>query len=196
MDVTPPPLPPPQLLPAAQSAFPSGRSSSRVGRGLMVVLWLAWLGVTLAADFFAFLMFAFADSPGANRAAQAMIGPVFVWFAVAFVAGAVLLVLRRPWQVALAFALAASPPLLVFAGYNLLAGAAGGGGSVRPAAGGPAAAPATPAPVIPVPPGGFRPPPMKAREPIDFRQHMPVDSTTRPAATRPADRPPATSISY
>ena len=69
-----------------------------------------------------------------------MIAPAFAWFAVTFMAGAVLLVLRRLWTIALAFVLAVSPPFLVFAGYNLLAGA-GGGGSVGAAAGGPAPGP-------------------------------------------------------
>ena len=122
MGVTPSPLPAPQPADARQHAPPPSGA-------LIIVIWVVWLGVTVVADFLAFLMFAFADSPGAGRAAQAMIVPAFVWFGFTFVAGAVLLFLRRWWQIALAFALAVSPPFLIFAGYNLLVGAGGAGGT-------------------------------------------------------------------
>src|SRR5687768_14579299 len=100
MRVTPPPPPWTHV-----SNRPAARSGANVA--VTVVIWVLWLGVTLVADFLAFLMFAFADSPGSAGAAQAMIVPVFAWFGFTFVAGVVLLILRRTWQVVLAFALAA-----------------------------------------------------------------------------------------
>jgi hypothetical protein len=87
---------------------------------LTVLMWVAWACALVVADFLGFMMFAFADSPGAAKSAKMMIGPVFVWFGITFVAGIVLLVWRGPWQIALAFILAISPPFLVFAGYNVL----------------------------------------------------------------------------
>ena len=150
---------------------------------LTVLMWVAWVVVTLAADFLGLLMFAFADSPGAGRAAQAMVGPALAWFAFTFIGGGVLLVLRRPWQIALAFVLAVSPPFVIFAGYNVLDGAGGSTGSANSAGGGP---PAAPAPIVRTPPGGFTPPPMKPREPIDVRQILAIEATTKPASTQPA----------
>jgi hypothetical protein len=87
---------------------------------LTVLMWIAWLGITLVADFFAFMMFAFADSPGSAASAKLMIVPTFLWFGFTLVAGVVLLVWRGPWQIPLAFLLAISPPFMVFAGYNVL----------------------------------------------------------------------------
>lgn len=186
-----------------ESPSPPQRPVSSTGVVVIVVMWIAWLGVTLVADFLGFMMFAFADSPDSARAAQAMIVPAFVWFGFTFVAGAVLLFLRRWWQIVLAFVLAVSPPFVIFAGYNLLAGAGGSGsvssGSVSGGGAGTSVGGAgvvdpdtgrlTPtAPVIPVPPGGFKPPPMKAREQPDFRKYLPTTATTRPttaAATQP-----------
>ena len=103
---------------------------------LSVLIWIAWVGVTAVADFLGFLMFAFADSPSSASAAKLMIVPVFIWFGVTFVAGIILLIFRGWWQIALAFALAVSPPFLVFVGYNLLSGAGNvsSGGNVQPAA--------------------------------------------------------------
>ena len=136
-------------------------------------MWVAWLGVTLVADFLAFLMFAFADSPRSAGAAQVMIVPTFAWFAFTFIAGAVLLFLRRWWQIALAFVLAVSPPFAVFAGYNLLDGANGAPSSaVSPST--------TPAPRVHIPPGGFAPAPMKVPEQPDFRKAFPSTATTKP----------------
>ena len=170
-----------------QQQHDGGRAATGTVIALTVLMWVAWLAVTLAADFMGLLMFAFADSPGAGRAAQAMVGPALAWFAVTFVVGAVLLVLRRPWAIALAFVLAVSPPFVIFAGYNVLHGV----GSANAAGGGP---PAAPAPIVRVPPGGFAPPPPPmTREPIDVR-HALIDlrhalsneAPIIPASTQPA----------
>jgi hypothetical protein len=177
----------PAFAPLSPSSLPpSGkRAASGTVIALTVLMWLAWLAVTLAADLLGLLMFAFADSPGSGRAAQAMVGPALAWFAFTFVGGAVLLVLRRPWQIALAFVLAVSPPFMIFAGYNVLDGAGGGtgAGSAKTAGGGPSAAPA---PMVRTPSGGFTPPPMKPREPIDVRQILAIEAATKPASTQPA----------
>ena len=183
-----PPLPSsPQWSSPPQSEGPAvpgaPRPTSGVAVALIIVMWIVWLGITLIADFLAFLMFAFADAPGAGRAAQLMIVPAFAWFAFTFVAGAVLLFLRRRWwSIAAAFILAISPPFLIFAGYNLLDGAGASGRHIQGSAGGPATAPA---PAVRMPPGGFAPPPMKVREQPDFRKAYPVTATTQPA---PASR--------
>ena len=87
---------------------------------LSVLMWIAWIGITLVADFLAFMMFAFADSPGSAQSAKLLIAPTFLWFAIAFVAGVVLLTWRGPWQIPLAFILAISPPFMVLLGYNVL----------------------------------------------------------------------------
>jgi hypothetical protein len=104
-------------------------------------------------------MFAFADSPGSAGAAKLMIGPMFVWFFVTFFAGIALLIFRRWWGIALAFALAVSPPFLAFAGYNLLSGV-----NVSPST----ATPSPPAIPMSVPTGGFRPTVPQVRQP-DFQ---------------------------
>ena len=171
MGATPPPSPLPSPLPAGLTAASPRAAASGVTIALMIVIWLAWLGVTVIADFLGFMMFAFADSPGAGRAAQAMILPAFIWFGFTFVAGAVLLIVRRWWTIVLAFALAVSPPFLIFAGYNVLAGA-GVGSPSAPAAANPAAGtPTAPPPVSArVPPGGFKPAPTTSlREQPDFQ---------------------------
>ena len=178
----PPPLVDPQQQQQQQQNEQQGGGRAATGTviALTVLMWVGWLAVTLVADFLGLLMFAFADSPGAGRAAQAMIGPALAWIAFTFVAGVVLLVLRRPWLIALAFVLAVSPPFLIFAGYNVLHIS----GSANTVGGGP---PAAPAAMVGVPPGGFTPPPMKPREVIDVRHAFPdVDATTRPASTRPS----------
>jgi hypothetical protein len=87
---------------------------------LNVLLWGTWLAITVVADFLAFMMFAFADAPGAGNAAALMMVPTFLWFGITFVGGVVLLTWRGLWQVPLAFGLAISPPFVVFAGYNIL----------------------------------------------------------------------------
>jgi hypothetical protein len=144
-----------------------------VGLALTIVMWCVWAGVMFVADLLGFLMFAFADSPGAGQAAQRMIGPAFLWFAFTFIAGAVLLYLRRWWSIALASVLAISPPFVIFAGYNLLDGASSSGSSVT--------APANaPAPRMQTPPGGFKPAPMQTRERPDFRKAFPATRTTQP----------------
>jgi hypothetical protein len=155
---------------------------SGAGLGLMIAIWVVWLGVTLVADFLAFLMFAFADSPGSAGAAQAMVVPTFAWFAFTFVAGAVLLFLRRWWGIAIAFVLAISPPFMVFAGYNLLDSSSSGSG-VRSSAGPPSTMPAPP---VQLPPGGFVPAPMKVREQPDFQKTIAKYRDAAAVATRPA----------
>jgi hypothetical protein len=152
MSVTPPPLP------SNESVVPRSRM-----RGVaMAAVWIIWVGVTLAADFLGFLMFAFADSPGSAKTAQLMIAPFFVWIAFTFVTGVVLLVLRRISLIAVAFVLAISPPFVIFAGYNLLDGS--GRTSVGP--------PSTQnAPIVPTPPGGFVPKLTTPQQP-DFRKSL------------------------
>jgi hypothetical protein len=162
----------------------SGNPPASANVGLAVALYVIWAGVMLAADFLAFLMFAFADSPGSAGAAQAMIVPVFAWFAFTFVAGAVLLIRRRMWRIVLAFVLAASPPFVVFAGYNLLDGAGGSGGRSSGSGNfGPAPIGPSTAPVIRTPSGGFAPKFTPPEQP-DFRKYIPVNPTTRPATTQ------------
>jgi hypothetical protein len=178
MSATPQPISP--QAPQAAGQGSSGGRSSGAAVALMVVIWVVWLGVSLVADLLALLMFAFADAPGSAASAQAMIAPAFAWVAFTFVAGAVLLLLRKWWQIGLAFVLAVSPPFAVFAGYNLLDGASG----VSRAPGSNAAAPATtPARRVVVPPGGFAPAPMKVPEQPDFRKA--IDAYRTAAATRP-----------
>lgn len=180
MGATPPPIPPPLPLgvpgpPGVVLRPPAGSATL----GLTVAIWIVWLGVSLAADFLAFLMFAFADSPGSAGAAQAMIVPAFAWFGFTFVAGAVLLFFRKWWGIALAFVLAVSPPFAVFAGYNLL-GTSGGGGSVRY---NPAPPSTTPAIRVQAPSGGFAPAPMRVPEQPDFRKT--IETYRNAATTRP-----------
>src|SRR5690242_13766076 len=76
----------PQPTAAAPAPAPA---SSGVSLALTIVTWIVWLGVIVVADFLGFLMFAFADSPGAGKAAQMMIAPAFAWFAITFVAGVI-----------------------------------------------------------------------------------------------------------
>lgn len=144
---------------------------------LTVLLWLAWLGVIVVADFLGFMMFAFADSPGSANAAKLMIGPVFIWFGITFIAGIFLLIFKGWWQIPLAFVLAISPPFLVFLGYNLLSGA-------RVSSPTPTVTTViTPPPkTMNVPPGGFRPAPSATRP--DFQAE--VDKWTK-ATSRPSD---------
>ena len=186
MGSTPPPIPPslppsgmPGLRPPPGVTMRPPPSGGAAALGLTIAIWVVWLGVTLAADFLAFLMFAFADSPGSAGAAQAMIVPTFAWFAFTFVAGIVLLLFRRWWCIALAFVLAASPPFAVFAGYNLLDGAGGGGGTRY----NPAPASTTPAIRVQTPSGGFAPAPMRIPERPDFRKT--IEKYRNAATTRP-----------
>lgn len=139
-------------------------------------MWLAWIAVILIADFLAFMMFAFADSPGSAAAAKLMIGPVLLWFCVTFAAGVLLLIFKGPWQIPLAFVLAISPPFLVFLGYNLLSG-------VRPSTAIPTATVNSPPPTpVNVPPGGFRPPASITTRPNfqDVVNKWSASTTTRP----------------
>jgi hypothetical protein len=163
--------------PPAPAAGPSGATLA-----LTIVMWIVWVGVIVVADLLGFLMFAFADSPGAGRAAQMMIAPAVAWIGFTFVAGAALLLFRRGWTIALAFVLAISPPFVVFAGYNLLdgAGSSASGGSANVTSG---SSPINPPPVDRhVPPGGFVPPPMKVREQPDFQEAI-------RRATQPSSQP-------
>lgn len=86
---------------------------------LIVLMWVAWVLVLAVAGFFAFMMLAFADSPGSAGAVKLMIIPMFVWCVLAVVVGAALLISRGYWQVPLAFVLAISPPFMMFLGFNL-----------------------------------------------------------------------------
>ncbi len=143
---------------------------------LTVFLWLAWLGVIVVADFLGFMMFAFADSPGSANAAKLMIGPMFVWFGVTFVAGVFLLIFKGWWQIPLAFVLAISPPFLAFAGYNLLHGA-----RVTNPSNSVSTAPATPAIPMTMPPGGFRPTPTSQPDFQAIIRSVNERATTRPS---------------
>jgi len=172
----------PQFTPHAAPVSPPHPGPSGVTLAFTIVMWIVWLGVIVVADFLGFLMFAFADSPSAGKAAQMMIAPAFAWFAITFVAGVVLLFFRKWWTIAMAFLLAISPPFVIFAGYNLLDGAGGsrsGGVTVNPAAG----TPTSPPPVdARIPAGGFKPPPMKTREQPDFQEAI-------RRATQPSSQP-------
>jgi hypothetical protein len=157
---------------------PAATTTSGISIALIVLMWVAWVGVLLVADLMAFMMFAFADSPGAGKAAQAMIVPIFGWFLVTFVAGIVLLIFRGWWQVPLAFVLAVSPPFMVFAGYNLLMGKS-------------TAMPATPAVQMQTPPGGFTP--TLTSTPTSIPTYKPNFTMPKQpdwrAATRPTTKP-------
>jgi hypothetical protein len=94
------------------------------------------------------------------------------------------------WKIILAFILAASPPFVVFAGYNLLSGSSSTRSTVptyNPTSGPPATAP-----VIYTPPGGFKPRFTPPEQP-DFRKNFPTTfriedyrkESTRPAVTQP-----------
>ena len=147
---------------------------------LTVVMWIAWVCVIVMADFIGFMMFAFADSPGSADAAKLMIVPMFAWFGFTFVAGIVLLALKRRWQIVLAFVLAISPPFLTFAGYNLLDGAGRAGSSQTPSMPG---TPVNRARRVTVPEGGFKPSVTVSAQP-DFRSAF-TQPATRPATTQP-----------
>ena len=77
--------------PAISPPLPARSSASPASVALIVVAWVVWIGVTLVFDFFAFMMLAFADSPGSAKAAGALIVPLFAWFCVAFALGVLLL---------------------------------------------------------------------------------------------------------
>jgi hypothetical protein len=169
---TPPPL-------------PTSPGVSGISVALIVLMWVAWVGVLVLADAMAFLMFAFADSPDAGKAAQAMIVPVFGWFLFTFVAGILLLIFRGWWQVPLAFVLAISPPFFVFAGYNLLSGKSAT----------PNIPPPPPAQTISIPPGEFVPTtlptidgPYKPNVTIQQPDFQKAIDAARQAATRPSEK--------
>jgi hypothetical protein len=165
------------MTPIAQTPppLPSPTGVSGISIALIVVMWIAWVALVLAADFLAVMMFAFADSPGAGKAAQAMIVPVFGWLIFTFLAGVLLLIFRGWWQVPLAFALAVSPPFMVFLGYNLL--------MAKPTA--PNIPPPPPGQTISMPPGGFAPTSVPTYQPT-FK--IPQQPDWR-AATRPTTEP-------
>jgi hypothetical protein len=146
---------------------PPRPAASNLGLALTIVMWIAWAGAALVADFLGLMMFAFADSPGAGNAARRMIMPAFAWAAFALFAGAVLLYLRRWWSIALAFVLAVSLPFMIFAGYNLL------DSSTKPST-------PTQAPMVQVPPGGFKPAPMQTPPQPNFRKGFSSTQTTQP----------------
>ena len=197
-DATPPPHSPapfwstpsgaPQTLPTAsppQGPWPyqqqhgsSAPPTSGTVLALTIVMWIVWVVVVLLADFLGFMMFAFADSPGAGRAAQMMIVPAFLWFGFTFVAGAVLLYFRRWWTIALAFVLAVSPPFVIFAGYNVLDGV-GTTATLNPGGG----SPINPPPVnAKMPEGGFKPPPLVSQPDSEgFRRSIEKYTSSRPS---------------
>lgn len=166
MPTTPPPMP---MMSAATA--PAGQGSNYVV--LIVLMWIAWIGVIVVADFLGFMMFAFADSPSSANAAKLMIVPVFIWFGVTFVAGVFLLIFKGWWQIPLAFTLAISPPFLVFLGYNLLSGAS-------KTTFNPANLPPPP-PAVRINQQGFVPPPTSIPAQPDFK------AIIRNATSQPAD---------
>jgi len=86
----------------------------------IILLRVVWVGLVLVSAFMTLLMFAFADSPDAGKAAQKLIGPIFV-IAIAIFAGSGWLMWHGPWwSIPCALALTITPPLLVFLGYKLL----------------------------------------------------------------------------
>jgi Na+/proline symporter len=79
-----------------------------------ILIWLSWGMMVLGSLFMCLLIVAFADSPGANKAAQRAIGPGMVWVAASIFVGAALLVARETWWLTgLASVLAVSPPVVV-----------------------------------------------------------------------------------
>ena len=86
----------------------------------IILIRVAWVGLLVVSGFMTLLMFAFADSPDAGKAAQKMIGPIFVTALILFGGSAYLLAHGTWWSILCAFALTISPPFLVFLGYNLL----------------------------------------------------------------------------
>ncbi len=91
-----------------------------MGTLAIAVLWIAWIAVVVIAGFMTLMMFAFADSPGAGKAAKLMLGPIFVYAILAFGGSGWLLMHGTGWSIVAAFALTISPPFVVFLGYNLL----------------------------------------------------------------------------
>lgn len=85
-----------------------------------ILLIVIWIGLVLISGIMTLFMFAFADSPGAGKAAQKMIGPIFVIAALIYGYSAVLMKQQTLWSVPTAYLLTLSPPFLVFLGYNLL----------------------------------------------------------------------------
>jgi len=86
----------------------------------IVLLWIGWIAVVVISGFLTLMMFAFADSPGAGKAAKVMIGPILIFAILAYGISGRLLMHETGWSILLAFALTISPPFLVFLGYNLL----------------------------------------------------------------------------
>ena len=85
-----------------------------------LLLRIIWVVIVLASSMMTLLMFAFADSPGAGKAAQKMIAPVVVITFVLLWLSSRLLLHATWWSVPAAYALATAPPFLVFLGYKLL----------------------------------------------------------------------------
>ena len=86
----------------------------------IILLRVLWVVILVVSGFMTLLMFAFADSPDAGKAAQKMIGPIFVAALILFGGSAYLLMHGTWWSILCAFALTMTPPFLVFFGYNLL----------------------------------------------------------------------------
>ena len=86
----------------------------------LILLRVLWVVLVVIVGFLTLLMFAFADSPGAGKAAQRMIGPIFVTAFLVFGASAWLLMQETWWSIPSAFVLTITPPFLVFLGYNVL----------------------------------------------------------------------------
>ncbi len=86
----------------------------------VIIFRVIWVGLVLLSSVMTLFMFAFADSPDAGKAAQKMIGPIFVIALVLFGASVMLLMRGTWWSIPVSYAMVISPPFLVFLGYNLL----------------------------------------------------------------------------
>jgi hypothetical protein len=91
----------------------------------MAILWTillrgAWVLLLLFSGLMTLLMFAFADSPDAGKAASRMIGPIFVITLIDFAASGWLLMHGAWWSMAAAYVTLLLPPVLVFLGYRVL----------------------------------------------------------------------------
>jgi hypothetical protein len=86
----------------------------------IILLRIAWVLLVIATGFITLLMFAFADSPDAGKAAQKMLMPVSIGTLILFAGSALLLKHGTWWSIPTAFAMLLLPPVMVFAGYNVL----------------------------------------------------------------------------
>ncbi len=82
-------------------------------RGVWVLLLIFSVLATL-------MMFAFADSPEAGKAAQKMIAPAFIFALSVFALSGWLLMHGVWWSILCSYAIVLTPPVAVFMGYRVL----------------------------------------------------------------------------